>query len=162
MRAFASLFQQMPGKSTAHISTCWVSAVQSELVSDSGTAKSGMLPCRMQAKQSAVYRSVASSTAEPAPARPGKPFTKRELSRFLGITERFIELEVNRGRLRAVRLSNRLLRFRPRDVEQWMESSLTATGSYEHSIYFRFKWHRPLLVRLLNNRHFRKDRRIVV
>jgi excisionase family DNA binding protein len=82
----------------------------------------------MQAKQSAVSRSVANSNAEPAPARPGEPFTKRELSRFLGISERFIELEVNRGRLRAVRLSNRLLRFRPSDVEQWMESSLTAAG----------------------------------
>jgi excisionase family DNA binding protein len=87
-----------------------------------------MLPCRMQTKQSAAYRSVANSAAEPPPARPGKPFTKRELSRFLGISERFIELEVNRGRLRAVRLSNRLLRFRPSDVEQWMESSLTAVG----------------------------------
>jgi hypothetical protein len=41
-------------------------------------------------------------------------------------SERFIELEVNRGRLRAVKLSNRLLRFRPIDVERWMESSLTS------------------------------------
>ena len=57
-----------------------------------------MLPCRMQAKQSAAYRSIANSTAETPPARPGKPFTKRELSRFLGTSERFIELEVNRER----------------------------------------------------------------
>ena len=56
------------------------------------------------------------------------PLTKRELAGFLGISERFIELKVNRGRLRAVRLSNRLLRFRPIDVERWMESSLTAAG----------------------------------
>jgi hypothetical protein len=61
-----------------------------------------MLPCRMQAKQLTVYRSLAYSVAESAPIQPGKPFTKRELSKFLGISERFIELEVNRGRLRAV------------------------------------------------------------
>ncbi|HYY30218.1 MAG TPA: hypothetical protein VE860_19905 [Chthoniobacterales bacterium] len=56
-------------------------------------------------------------------AQAGRPFTKRELSNFLGISERFIELEVNRD-LRAVKLSNRLLRFRPIDVERWMESHL--------------------------------------
>ena len=93
-----------------------------------GTAKSGVLPCRMQAKQSTVYRSLADSAAELDPTQPGKPFTKRELSKFLGISERFIELEVNRGRLRAVKLSNRLLRFRPIDVNRWMESSLTAAN----------------------------------
>jgi excisionase family DNA binding protein len=85
-----------------------------------------MLLWRMQAKQSTVHQSLPNSTAESALAQPGKPFTKRELSKFLGISERFIELEVNRGRLRAVKLSTRLLRFRPSDVERWMESSLTA------------------------------------
>ncbi len=72
---------------------------------------------------------------EPGARQPGKPLTKRELAGFLGISERFIELEVNRGRLRAVRLSNRLLRFRPIDVERWLESSLTAAGEsrrHEH------------------------------
>jgi excisionase family DNA binding protein len=54
--------------------------------------------------------------------------TKQELASFFGISERFIELEVNRGRLRAVRFSNRLLRFRPIDVHRWMESSLTAAA----------------------------------
>jgi excisionase family DNA binding protein len=66
----------------------------------------------------------ANNTAQ-ATSTQGKPLTKRELSRFLGISERFIELEVNRGRLQAVKLSNRLLRFRPIDVERWMKSSLT-------------------------------------
>src|ERR1700732_2396275 len=83
---------------------------------------------RMQAKQSTAHRSLPNSTAESTLAQLGKPFTKRELSRFLGISERFIELEVNRGRLRAVKLSNRLLRFRPSDVDRWMESSLTAAA----------------------------------
>jgi excisionase family DNA binding protein len=79
----------------------------------------------MQAKQRTIDHSPAYKPAQPTPAHAGKPLTKRELSRFLAISERFIELEVNRGRLRAVKLSNRLLRFRPIDVERWMESSLT-------------------------------------
>jgi excisionase family DNA binding protein len=79
----------------------------------------------MQPKQRTINQFPAYSTAQSTPAHAGKPLTKRELSRFLGISERFIELEVNRGRLRAVRLSNRLLRFRLIDVERWMESSLT-------------------------------------
>src|ERR1700730_14161318 len=110
-----------------------------------GTAKSGMLAWRMQAKQSTVHRSLPNSTAESALAQPGKPFTKRELSRFLGISERFIELEVNRGRLRAVKLSTRLLRFRPSDVESWMESNLTAavdsiSDEYLNSIDLLMSW----------------------
>jgi len=79
----------------------------------------------MQPKQRTINQSPANNNVQSTPVHPGKPFTKRELSSFLGISERFIELEVNRGRLRAVKLSNRLLRFRPIDVERWMESSLT-------------------------------------
>jgi excisionase family DNA binding protein len=88
--------------------------------------KSTMLSSRMQAKQSTQHRSLTNNTEEAVARQPGRPLTKRELARFLGISERFIELEVNRGHLRAVRFSNRLLRFRPVDVERWMESSLTA------------------------------------
>jgi excisionase family DNA binding protein len=91
-----------------------------------GVKKSTMLSSRMQAKQSAKQRSLDNKSEEPPARQPGRPLTKRELAGFLGISERFIELEVNRGRLRAVRFSNRLLRFRPIDVERWMESSLTA------------------------------------
>jgi excisionase family DNA binding protein len=81
----------------------------------------------MQPKQRRINRFATNNTEQPNPGQAGKPFTKRELSHFLGISERFIELEVNRGRLRAVKLSNRLLRFRPVDVERWMESSLTSS-----------------------------------
>jgi predicted DNA-binding transcriptional regulator AlpA len=80
----------------------------------------------MQPKQRRINQSPANNAAQSTPVHAGKPFTKRELSHFLGISERFIELEVNRGRLRAVKLSNRLLRFRPIDIERWMESSLTS------------------------------------
>jgi excisionase family DNA binding protein len=79
----------------------------------------------MQPKQQTTNKSPANNAAQSTMVHAGKPFTKRELSNFLGISQRFIEMEVNRGRLRAVKLSNRLLRFRPIDVERWMESSLT-------------------------------------
>ena len=81
----------------------------------------------MQPKQRTTDRFSTNNGEQHAPAQARKPFTKRELSSFLGVSQRFIELEVNRGRLRAVKLSNRLLRFRPVDVERWMESSLTSS-----------------------------------
>jgi excisionase family DNA binding protein len=86
-----------------------------------------MLSSRMQAKHSTQHRAITNMGKEAAARQPNRPLTKRELAGLLGISERFIELEVNRGRLRAVKLSNRLLRFRPIDVERWMESSLTTT-----------------------------------
>jgi excisionase family DNA binding protein len=78
----------------------------------------------MQPKQRTTNQSPRDNIPPPTPTQ-AKVLTKRELSRFLGISERFIELEVSRGRLQAVKLSDRLLRFRPIDVEQWMKSSLT-------------------------------------
>jgi excisionase family DNA binding protein len=84
-----------------------------------------MLSYRMQANQSTQRRFITNNAEELAWKQPSRPLTKRELAGFLGVSERFLELEINRGRLRAVRLSNRLLRFRPIDVERWMESSLT-------------------------------------
>jgi hypothetical protein len=59
------------------------------------------LSSRMQAKQTTQHRSLTNNTEAPAARQPGRPLTKRELAMFLGISERFIELEVNRGRLRA-------------------------------------------------------------
>jgi len=87
-----------------------------------------MLSSRMQAKQSTQRRFLTNNSEELAWKQPSKPLTKQELAGFLGVSERFLELEINRGRLRAVRLSNRLLRFRPIDVERWMESSLTGAA----------------------------------
>ena len=87
-----------------------------------------MLYSRMQAKHSAEGRFQTSNIEELAWKQSGKPLTKRELAGFLGVSERFLELEINRGRLRTVRLSHRLLGFRQIDVERWMESSLTGAG----------------------------------
>jgi excisionase family DNA binding protein len=78
----------------------------------------------MQPKQRTINQPPANNTAQPTSIQ-DQPLTKRELARFLGISERFVELEVSRGRLQAVKLSDRLLRFRPIDVERWMKSSLT-------------------------------------
>ena len=87
-----------------------------------------LLSSRMQAKQSTKRRFLTNNAEESPWKQSSKPLTKRELAGFLGVSERFLELEINRGRLRAVRLSNRLLRFRPMDVERWMESSLTGAA----------------------------------
>lgn len=91
-------------------------------------AKTPMLYSRMQAKQSTESRFQTGNIEGLAWKQSGKPLTKRELAGFLGVSERFLEMEINRGRLRAVRLSNRLLRFRQIDVERWMESSLTGAA----------------------------------
>ena len=59
------------------------------------------------AKHSNQHRFITNIIEEPGARQPAKPLTKRELAGFLGMGERFIELEVRRGCLRAVRLSNR-------------------------------------------------------
>jgi hypothetical protein len=40
-----------------------------------------------------------------------KPLTKKELAKFVNVSNRFIELEVARGRLRAVKFSDHKLRL---------------------------------------------------
>ena len=49
----------------------------------------------MQPKQRTINQFPANNTVQSTPIHAGKPFTKRELSNFLGISERFIELEVH-------------------------------------------------------------------
>ena len=50
------------------------------------------------------------------------PLTKPELARWLNCSERFLELEVNTGRLRKVTLGANRVRFLPRDVNAWLEA----------------------------------------
>ena len=59
----------------------------------------------------------------------GRPLTKDELGAYCRCTARFLENEITRGRLRAIRVSPRLVRFRPRDVEAWMEASATTEAA---------------------------------
>ena len=51
-----------------------------------------------------------------------RPCTKRELAEQVGSTERFIELETNRGNLRAVRVGVRGIRFLPSDIVRWLNA----------------------------------------
>jgi excisionase family DNA binding protein len=133
LTTFARFFAKMLGTYEHRLAHIGSLLYRFDSFSNAETTKSRMLPSRMQAEKSTPDGSVANSAAEQLSAQLSKPFTKRELSTFLGISERFIELEVNRGRLCAVRLSNRLLRFRRIDVDRWMESSLTAAGESRRS-----------------------------
>ncbi len=54
---------------------------------------------------------------------PDHPQSPRELAEFLGMSRRFIEGEVARGRLRARKLSNRAVRFFRSDIVEWLEKS---------------------------------------
>ena len=54
-----------------------------------------------------------------------RPLSKTELGAFLDVSERFLETEVKEGRLRAIRLSNRSVRFLPKDVQAWLDRMAT-------------------------------------
>lgn len=54
-----------------------------------------------------------------------KPLTKVELATVLDTSVRFIEQEVKAGNLRGIRLSNRSMRFMPRDIQAWLDSKAT-------------------------------------
>jgi hypothetical protein len=58
----------------------------------------------------------------------GRPLTKRHLAVWASVTERYIELEMNRGHIRAVK-NGRFVRFRPTDIERWLERFLTNVDS---------------------------------
>jgi hypothetical protein len=59
------------------------------------------------------------------------PWTKKELSDWCNCTKRFLELEVAAGRLRAVKLGTRAVRFLPRDIERWINSQATTPVAAE-------------------------------
>ena len=63
-----------------------------------------------------------------------KPFTKKELANWLGCSERFLENEVNAGRLRKVNLGTYRVRFLPKDVNAWLE----AGGSIPESTKLKY------------------------
>jgi hypothetical protein len=54
----------------------------------------------------------------------GRPLTKQQLAAWASATTRYIELEMSRGHLRAVK-NGRFVRFRPVDIERWLERFLT-------------------------------------
>jgi excisionase family DNA binding protein len=48
--------------------------------------------------------------------------TKREVAAMLNCTERFIERQVALGRLKALKVSGKFVRFRSSDVDAFLES----------------------------------------
>ena len=69
-------------------------------------------------------RALTQLAEKPFPAFP-RPMSKTELAAILDVSERFLEMEVARGCLRAIKLSTRALRFMPKDVESWLNSKAT-------------------------------------
>lgn len=78
------------------------------------------------------YLSKSQRKAEAVQARVAeRPLSKTELATWLDVSERFLEIEIAEGRLRAVRLG-RKVRFKPKDIERWMDRN--ATMSEEASV----------------------------
>lgn len=65
--------------------------------------------------------------------RTGRPLTKPQLAAWLEVSQRYLEKEVERNRLGAVKTSDRLIRFRPTDVERWLERFATQPAAEGHS-----------------------------
>ena len=75
----------------------------------------------------AKRRALLSPLGERPPPLPGipRPMSKTEPAEFLDVSQRFLELEVREGRLRALKLGARALRFLPGDVQTWLTSKAT-------------------------------------
>jgi len=54
-----------------------------------------------------------------------RPRTIDEVAGFLGCTRRFVASEIAAGRLRARRLSARLIRIMPGDLRSWLDQAST-------------------------------------
>jgi hypothetical protein len=52
-----------------------------------------------------------------------KPRTKTELCEWIGCCPRFLESEISSGRLRVRRLSARLVRIMPSDIQAWLDQA---------------------------------------
>jgi hypothetical protein len=49
-----------------------------------------------------------------------RPLTANELAEWFGCTRRFLELEVNAGRLRKTTFGRNRIRFLPSDIRAWL------------------------------------------
>lgn len=57
---------------------------------------------------------------------PPRPLTIAELGEWLGVSRRYIEGQVARGKLRVRKISSRLVRVMPSDVAQWLDNAATS------------------------------------
>jgi excisionase family DNA binding protein len=53
---------------------------------------------------------------------PRRAFTLGEVSQAVKVSRRFLEGEINAGRLRAMKFGTRCTRVRSEDLEQWMQA----------------------------------------
>jgi len=56
---------------------------------------------------------------------PARPLTIAELCEWLGVSRRYVEGQVAKGRLRVRKISSRLVRVMPSDVVRWLDQSAT-------------------------------------
>jgi excisionase family DNA binding protein len=63
-----------------------------------------------------------SRTATPADCTSAKLLTKHDLAELLGISHRSVERLVKAGRIRAIKLSHKIIRFCKADVETFLAS----------------------------------------
>lgn len=70
-----------------------------------------------------MWMSYEELVADATSALPERLFTVPDLAAMCQTTEWFIRAEVRRGHLRGVHVGKRLLRFKPSDVDAWIEAS---------------------------------------
>jgi excisionase family DNA binding protein len=51
---------------------------------------------------------------------PASPMKVTEVAKWLGVSRRFIEVQIARGNLRVRRISARCIRILPSDLEAWL------------------------------------------
>jgi hypothetical protein len=75
------------------------------------------------------------STIAPAPRKslnfPDRPFSIVELANWLGVSRRFLEIQIAHGRLHVRRISPRCVRVLPGDVASWLDKASTSIEKEE-------------------------------
>jgi hypothetical protein len=56
---------------------------------------------------------------------PDRPLSLADLAAWLGVSRRFLEVQIEKGQLRIRRISPRCIRILPGDVAQWLEQTPT-------------------------------------
>jgi hypothetical protein len=56
---------------------------------------------------------------------PDRPMTLDELAQWLGTSRRFLEGQINCGKLRVRKISPRCIRILPNDVARWLDQAAT-------------------------------------
>jgi excisionase family DNA binding protein len=54
-----------------------------------------------------------------------RPRSPEELAAFLDVTQKFVYEQIKKGRLRARKLSGRMIRIMPSDLKRWLDQAST-------------------------------------